>query len=155
MLVNALGDSILTHSGEINRQALAALVFDDSPEARTSRKQLEEIVHPLIHAEAVRRLRQFKESDSPPRYVVIDAPLLLEADWAPLCDLILYIDAPLATRQQRAAQRGWTTAQFEAREEAQLSLEEKRQAALATIDNGPNANPKAQILQVLEEFQRK
>lgn len=123
------GSDILDGQGQVIRRALGKLVFGDNPESAARRSQLEHIVHPLIHAEALKRLADARNGPKPPAAVVIDAPLLLEKNWAPLCDVILFIDTPDAVRRERAAQRGWSLEHFQSRERSQLSLEEKRQAA--------------------------
>jgi dephospho-CoA kinase len=67
---------------------------------------------------------------------VLDAPLLLEAGWDELCGALVFVDAPRPLRRQRALTRGWTEEQFESREAAQLSVDEKRRRADFAIDNG-------------------
>jgi dephospho-CoA kinase len=47
----------------------------------------------------------------------------------------VFVDAPRETRLQRAKARGWTAANFAAREAAQMSPEEKRRLADTIIDN--------------------
>ena len=54
------------------------------------------LLHPRIRAALGRKNR----ANSPPQgcpAVVLDAPLLLEAGWGPLCDLIVMVDSPTAT----------------------------------------------------------
>lgn len=124
-LGKVFGDEILTDS-VIDRAKLAAIVFGDTVHAQQSRQKLESIVHPLVHASAVNRLLSIKESAQPPIAVVLDAPLLLEAGWSPMCDAILFIDTPYDDRLNRCRVRGWTETQFVAREKAQMPLNEKR-----------------------------
>lgn len=133
-LSQQLGPSILDDRGSINRSELGKLVFGPSAESTARLKKLEAVVHPQIHAEAVRQLKQLQERIPPPAAIVIDAPLLLEADWAPLCDLILFVDTPIDIRRARAAQRGWDAEQFNQREQSQWSLDSKRRAATHIID---------------------
>ncbi len=133
-LSQLFGQQILAEDGTIQRRELAKLVFGDDTQSAERLAQLEAIVHPQIHAEAVRQLGRYAESESPPKAIVIDAPLLLEADWAPMCDIILFLDTKLAVRQQRALERSWTLDQFEQREKSQLGLDAKRQAATHIID---------------------
>lgn len=128
------GPQILDAEGRVDRSKLAQLVFGADPSCAARLEQLEKIMHPQIHAAAVRSLRRFQESETPPAVVVIDAPLLLEAGWAPLCDVILFIDTPIELRMQRARERGWSGQQFKDREAAQLSLYQKRAAATHIID---------------------
>ena len=155
-LAQDFGDSIL--SGEeagfrqISRQRLAELVFGMDSESEARRKKLEETIHPLIHAEAVRRLRGFKEQDDPPRAIVIDAPLLLEAGWEPLCDLILFVDAPRSLRLERARQRGWSEAEFDYREAAQRTLDDKRRAATNIVHSTDPKQLRKELRQLWDKF---
>ncbi|GAB5406565.1 MAG: dephospho-CoA kinase [Aureliella sp.] len=124
-LVQLLGEGILNSRGEIDRGRLAALAFPPSGQRTRALMLLEEVTHPVIHACAVRKISQLHE-DPKVRAIVIDAPLLLEAGWAPMCDHIVFIDTADAVRLERAKARGWTREHFEARESAQLPIEEKR-----------------------------
>ena len=133
-LTQRLGPSILNDDGQIDRRQLSKLVFGSEPDSAQRLKQLEEVLHPQIYAEAVRELKRLLASERRPSAIVIDAPLLLEAQWAPMCDLILFIDTPEEVRRGRAAQRGWSTEHFESREQKQWSLDAKRRAATHIID---------------------
>ncbi len=135
----------------IDRRKLAELVFGADAESVARRESLETILHPLIHAEAIRKLRGFKEQLDPPEAVVVDAPLLLEANWAPMCDLILFIDSDYERRLARALERGWTKDQFDSREDAQLDLDEKRRAATHILKN----NDADELQKDIQDFWRK
>ncbi len=148
-LRQVFGEQILLDDGSVDRRKLGTLVFGTQPQAHAARKQLEEIVHPLIHAAAVQELRKFKESTAPPLAVVIDAPLLLEAGWAPLCDAILFIDTPVEVRRRRAVERGWTEQDFGSREAAQLSLQEKRVQATHIVPGDGTAEELRRTLRKL------
>lgn len=137
MLTREFGEHILADHGhqarEIDRARLGSLVFGDTAEVTERRLRLEAIVHPLIHARVVRKMRHIQERSNPPRAIVIDAPLLLEANWGPMCDLIIFVEAPREVRLARAVERGWTEAQFEQREAAQLPIPQKREAATYAV----------------------
>jgi len=115
--------------GRVDRRALADAVFSDS----AKRAALEAILHPPV-VEAARRL-----ADAPPagaRAVVIDAPLLLEAGLDAMCDELWFVDTPRADRVRRAEEsRGWNEAELDRREQAQVSVDEKRRRADRVIDN--------------------
>ncbi len=128
-LSQLFGGAILDESGQVIRRELGKLVFGDDAESAIRLEQLEQVVHPLIHAEALNRLREVQNNPFRPPAVVIDAPLLLEAHWTPLCDVILFVDTPEKVRMERAKQRGWSPEHFIARERSQWSLDEKRKAA--------------------------
>jgi len=66
---------------------------------------------------------------------VLDAPLLLEADWGVLCDQIWCVDAPETLRRQWIKQRGWSVAELQRRERRQLPISEKRRLATQVIEN--------------------
>ena len=53
-----------------------------------------------------------------------------------LCDRLVYVDAPEELRVRRVReQRGWSSADVQARQKAQLPLTEKRAAADHVLDN--------------------
>jgi dephospho-CoA kinase len=132
------GDAILGPDGEIERPALAKIVFDPSPTGREELQYLEQITHPRIG----QRLReQIEQLAATGRYqaLVLDAPVMLKAGWHTLCKPIVFVDAPREVRLARAKARGWTEADFTAREAAQESLDVKRRHADAIIDNSGSA----------------
>ena len=71
--------------------------------------------------------------------VVLDAPLLVEAGWDSLCDLLLFVDTPVEKRRQFAIQRGWEGEEITRREKAQLDLTAKRDLATACLSNRGDA----------------
>jgi len=146
-LVARWGASVRAADGQIDRAAVAAKVFGDSPEAAQERRFLEQIVHPRIRALAEAALRQAAADGR--TAAVLDAPLLLEAGWDVLCDLILWIDAPADQRARRGAARGWTPAQFAAREAAQLPIDQKKARASHCL---PNAGTLSELRARLTQF---
>jgi dephospho-CoA kinase len=125
------GDGVFGADGEVNRRALGKVVFADPAELRA----LESVVFPWIG----RRLReQLAEARVRPgvAMVVLDAAVMLEAGWNNACDRVVYVDAPREIRLARVRQRGWTEADLNAREAAQMPLDEKAARADLTIDNG-------------------
>ncbi|HBE71741.1 MAG TPA: dephospho-CoA kinase [Planctomycetaceae bacterium] len=131
-LVQRLGASILGDKGEIDRRRLADLVFTLDGQRTPALAELEEITHPPIHAAAVRKISELQESPSI-RAIIVDAPLLLEAGWASMCDVIIFVETPATVRFGRAEARGWTKEHFDARELAQIPVDEKRRAATHVI----------------------
>jgi dephospho-CoA kinase len=71
--------------------------------------------------------------------VIVDAPLLLESGWGDRCDKIIFVEAPYEVRLSRARERGWSEADFAAREAAQKPLDWKRRLADVVIDNSGSA----------------
>jgi dephospho-CoA kinase len=128
------GEDILDADGQIKRAALAQIVFAPPPAGPTERAALESWIHPRIRDQFEARIGELAREDRCPA-VVIDAPLLLEAGWAPLCDRIVFVDAERDIRRLRTRARGWSEHQFAAREAAQLPIDRKRAAAHIVIDN--------------------
>lgn len=152
-LVQLFGSRILDSRGQIDRGRMAEAVFahDGTSEARL--QQLEAITHPLIHAEAVHKLSAIKQAGKT-EMVVIDAPLLLEAGWAPMCHAIVFVDTPDTVRLNRAMARGWTEAHFHRRESAQMSLDEKRRKATHVVSGQWNAQETREFCNSLFELTR-
>jgi dephospho-CoA kinase len=130
-VVEAFGTEVLAPSGEVNRRQLAARVFGDPQRRRT----LEAIVFPWI-GKRIREEIEQAQADPAVRLIVLDAAVMLEAGWNNVCDRLIYVHAPRAVRLKRLAeQRGWNEKEVEARESAQLSLNEKASRADFVVDN--------------------
>ncbi len=128
------GDRVFDASGGVDRAKLAAIVFGGLPDNREELNHLEQLTHPGISLSLRDTMTRLARTDAD-AVLVLDAALLLEAGWDQLCDKILFVDAPRRIRLQRAVQRGWTEADFDAREAAQASVESKRLRANIVIDN--------------------
>ncbi|HZZ74119.1 MAG TPA: dephospho-CoA kinase [Pirellulales bacterium] len=132
-LRNRWGAAVFS-KGEVSRPAIAKLVFAPEPAGTPELTFLENLVHPRITA----RLRDETAalaSAQGSHVLVLDAPILLKAGWDRLCDRILFVDAPRDVRLARALHRGWTAAEFAAREAVQEPLAEKRDRADEVLDN--------------------
>ena len=127
----AFGNEILKPDQTIDRQKLGAIVFRD----RAALEQLNAIVHPLIYAEVERRIRSLRASNvvSP---IVVEAAILIEANWLPLVDEVWLVVAGKDTVVQRlSSQRGLSPDEVSRRIEAQLSDAERRKFAHVVIEN--------------------
>src|SRR4051812_20788223 len=105
------GDAILTSSGDVDRAAIAQRVFAADKSGTADLKFLECLLHPRIRTE-LSQLRD-KLGAEGKLAAVLDAPLLLEAGWGPLCDFMLFVDVPVELRLERAKGRGWSKSEFE------------------------------------------
>ncbi|MFI4915638.1 MAG: dephospho-CoA kinase [Phycisphaerales bacterium JB060] len=129
-LVGAFGESVLDAAGRPDRRAIADAVFSDEAKRRT----LEGIIHPRLHEERARLIDQARSRGA--AGVVIDAPLLFEAGVDAECDAVLFIDTPRQARLTRVAGgRGWSEAELDRREAAQMPVEEKRRRSDRVIAN--------------------
>ena len=125
------GDGVFLPNGEPDRKAVAALVFAPTESENRELAFLTALTHPLIQSEIEAELRRLKGTP----LIILDAALLLETEWKTNVDRIVFVDAPRDIRLQRVRTRGWTEAQFDAREAAQLPLEFKKSKADWIVDN--------------------
>jgi len=129
-VVDAFGADVVGVDGEIDRKALGAKVFAE-PEAR---RRLEAIVWPAMRGMMEERLAELRAKDT--SVAVLEAALLIEADWLPLVDEVWLVAASPETVRQRLAERnGMTAEQADSRVRAQLSNEERRAYADVVIEN--------------------
>jgi dephospho-CoA kinase len=146
-LVGWWGRQVLNEAGEIDRAAVAAIVFSRPPELR----RLESLVHPWIEA---RRRALFEQAPVGACALVIDAPLLFEAGLEAECDAVIFVDADRGTRQARLAEeRGWDEQTLGRREDSQLPLDEKRARSDYVISNNGDLRALAeQVHRTLNEI---
>ncbi len=137
-LVDRWGPSILAADGSIDRSAIAQRVFAAGSHADSERHFLESLLHERIRRRLEAQRNKFALEGRPA--VVLDAPLLLEAGWGPLCDVLVMVDSPRDDRLARARQRGWSSDDFARRESAQWPVDEKRRAAHELIANDGTLN---------------
>lgn len=133
--VRRWGGEILGADGQVDRKALAAIVFAPAPAGPPELLTLEQWTHPRIAARLTTAIERYRQTQETPM-VVLDAPVLFKAGWESWCDQIVYVEVPREIRWKRVQQRGWTESQFDQRERAQVPLSESRQRATCVIDNG-------------------
>jgi dephospho-CoA kinase len=128
-MVERFGPGIVAGDGQLDRQAVADLVFGDK-EALTD---LNAIVHPAVGAEMARRLSDEAGTD---HVVVLDVPLLVESGRDDLAALIVVDVDPEVAVGRLVEQRGFTEADARSRIARQASREERLARADRVIDNG-------------------
>ena len=129
-VVAAFGDDVVGADGEIDRKALGGKVFGD-PEKRL---KLEQIVWPAMRAMIKAQLSELRTRGT--GVVVVEAAVLIEADWLPLADEVWLVTAAPETARQRLMERnGLSPEQAESRLQAQLTNEKRRPYADVVIEN--------------------
>ena len=121
------GPAYIGKQEQLDRKAIASDILSN----KTKRKQLENILHPLVRSEIKKILSENQRS-----YYIFDIPLLHEGGLASACDFIVFIETPKELRSQRARERhGWSKEEWENREKMQWNISSKRSEADVIISN--------------------
>ena len=146
-LTEHFGKNVLDHNKELNRKALAKIVFSDSSQL----EWLNQFTHPLVNKEMRSQLEKVKSD-----YVILDIPLLIDkgakipSRLTPFVDRVLVVKTDMDTQINRIIERDNRT-----KEEAlaiinnQSSLQEKLALADDVIDNNQTKQSvKEQVIQL-------
>ena len=155
-LILAFGESILDASGDVSREKLGAIVFND----KSARERLNAIMHPPIVEQSRTRARQLVAED-PTCVVLIDAPLLIEAGAQDTVDIIVVVTASTENQLQRiidrsiAQNRPLERSEAQARIDAQMPLSEKIEYADFVIENNRTVDElREQVSLLWQELKR-
>ncbi len=123
------GSEVLTREGAVDRKRLGGLVFSD-PERR---RQLNEIVHPLVIEEEQRLIEDAKNKGE--AVAVVDAALMIEVGTYSAYDAVIVAFCRRDLQIERLMKRnGFTMEEATRRVDAQLPAEEKKRYADFFID---------------------
>lgn len=129
-VVAAFGPDVVGDDGEIDRKALGAKVFGN-PEQR---KKLEGIVWPWMRETMEARFAEIRTKAT--AVVVLEAAVLIEADWVPLTDQVWVVTVtPEIARKRIIERNGLTPQQADARIAAQVTNAERVAKAQVIIEN--------------------
>lgn len=127
-MVDRFGGQIVGSDGELDRAAVAAIVFDDS----VALADLGAIVHPPTQMEIFRRVEEQRDGD---RTVILDVPLLVESGWSDLAGTIV-VDLDHDTAVERLVRyRNFDEQDARRRMANQVSREKRLEAADFVVDN--------------------
>ena len=130
-VVAAFGTDIVADDGEIDRRKLGGKVFGNEAALR----QLTDIVWPSIRAMAEKEIADAQRS-APERIVVLEAAVLIEADWLDLADQIwVTVVKPAVAIERACARDNLSEDAVRTRLDAQLSNDERGSYADHVIDN--------------------
>jgi dephospho-CoA kinase len=120
---------------QVNRAALAEIVFGDDLESEANRHDLEEIVHPFIRRRLKEQIQEHRGQDGC-EGILVDAAVLLEAGWDDLCDHVVFVDVAEDIRLARVeTTRNWTRSDYLDRQASQWPLQRKQDTADTSLDN--------------------
>ncbi len=130
-VVERFGRGVLSPEGDIDRAALASIVFNDEDALR----DLEAISHPAINDLIDSTIDELPDDS----IVILEMAVLVESrlgwDNRHRYELVVLVEAPEAVRLERLLERGMSREDALARMEAQASDEERHAAAQFVIGN--------------------
>jgi len=130
-MIEAFGEGILAPDHTIDRKKLGPIVFADP----AALQRLNAIVHPKMFAR-MRAMIDAIRANGESRPIVVEAAILIEANWQPLFSEIWLVVASRERVIERVERdRGLKPDQTEARIKAQLSDGERRKHASLVINN--------------------
>jgi len=141
VVVERFGRDILSDDRTIDRRALGAKVFGDAD----ALKRLTDVVWPAIKSLATDELRTLERAGV--EVVVLEAAVLIEAEWQDLADEVWVVTVPRRVAKQRLMERnGLSAVAADQRIDSQLTDAERRKYADRLIDNsGSVDDARAQV----------
>lgn len=134
------GGGILDTDGEIDRNAMAQIVYQDKRKLAL----LNAIVHPFVVKEIQKKLEEWKEEP----LVVLETAILFETGCDALCDEVWGIHTDREIRIQRLMKsRGYTRERAEAIMKQQMPDEEYEEKCSRMINNSGDINELQQYLE--------
>lgn len=125
-VITTFGQSIISN-GDIDRKALAAIIFND-PKAKAD---LEAIIHPRVQ----RLFAQAVAESDPSVPMIYEIPLLVETDAARKFDFVITVEADEDLRVSRLLSRGMFISDIKARLANQAPSQARIDLADAVIHN--------------------
>lgn len=130
-IVDHFGSGILARDGQIDREALGAIVFNDTE----AKKALNGIVHPRVFETMAQEI-QFLAEAHPGDLIIMDVPLLIESGLHASLPIVILVYVPETMQQERLMRRdGLNAADAAARIRAQMPIDAKRAHAHYIVDN--------------------
>jgi dephospho-CoA kinase len=125
-VIARFGETILSN-GDINRKALAEIVFSDP----VAKSDLEAIIHPRVQ----KLFAQAIIDNEPAPHLIYEIPLLVETDAASKFDFIVTVEADEDLRIERLLTRGMFITDIKARLASQAPSQARIDIADAVIVN--------------------
>lgn len=143
VLVDWLGETILTVEGELNRKSLSEQLFAHPERLAEASRLQAPIIRQALADERDRLIAKGKP-------FFMDIPLLFEQGYQDWCDEIWLVYAPWQRQLERLMARNqYSREEALQRMDSQMSIEEKRAKASLVIDNSGNLEHTQQQVQQL------
>ncbi len=132
-IVHIFGDRILAKNGDIDREKVAAAIFNRSAKAKALKRKLEHVLHPAIFTECKKMAEILERAGE--KYLIIEIPLLFEIGWHKKMDLNIVASCRAREERRRCKKRG-----FKGRSAFQLPLYIKEGMSDFIIDTSGSKN---------------
>lgn len=139
------GKDIIKEDGELNRQKLGSIVFND----RSKLIELTRIIDPFIRSEVIRRIDETKND-----VVILDAPTLFENGYHFMCDDIVSVICDFEEQKKRLMERdSLSKEEADARIKSQWPLKIKAELSTCVIDsNGSIMQTRNQVVKLFNNI---
>ena len=128
-VIERFGANVLAPGGELDREALASIVFADP----AARRDLEAIVHPEVRRRFAEGTEAYRDTG---RIVVFSAPLLVETGMHSAFEVLVVVSASNDTQIDRLMRdRGMSEDAVRSRIAAQAAPETRAEVADVLVDN--------------------
>ena len=142
-VVKVFGSEILQENGEIDRQALGALVFNHPDKL----KQLDELMAPFLQKSILAAIKQASQNQ---KLVIVDVPLMYEKGYDEWMDQVAVVYCTPNQQLKRLMQRNQLTEkEAKQRIDSQLPIEMKKLLAEVVFDN---SNDLTQTIQQVDTW---
>lgn len=128
-IVGVFGEGILKPNREIDRGKLAQIVFNNPLALR----RLNEIMHPKMYERMKEILNQWRREGV--KVAVLEAAILIEANWSLLVDEIWVVIANEEKILERLCYKGFSPDEVRRRLRSQMDIKEKAKLAQVVLDN--------------------
>ena len=144
-IISAFPDCV--NGDELNRKKLAEKVFADAEK----RKLLEDIVHPAVRAEMMRRAEEGSA-----RITVYEIPLLYESGMSDIADITVTVSATAEERKRRAESRSGMTAEMFTRVAGSQWTDDMREkeADIVVVNDGELSSLRQKAKELYTEWLR-
>jgi len=147
-VIREFGQEVLDARGNVDRGKLGQIIFADA----AKRARLNQILHPRI-LDVVRKWFAAQGHPGGPELAVVEAALIIEANYNNELDRVIVCWCPVEQQLQRLVERGLTAEQAKLRIAAQMPMEEKRRLADEAIDcSGSIEETERQVMEVVKRL---
>lgn len=150
-IVSFFGKEILSKTEEINRKILAKIIFTENAKL----KKIMQLTHPAIIQQMRTKIIQLKRA-SRTKVIVVDAPLLIEANLLNLVDVLIVVKLD-QKKQIARCKRRWGISGLAAKQRIKNQLSSRKKIELADYvinNNSTIKQTKKQVKAIWKEILR-